>query len=98
LSIKNKSDYEWIWRVGGTCYLCGRMYPHWSYGDTKRIGLVRFRKKNHMIKPVLVCRTCLRRFAFIAAELEVFDKNQDFISEEEIDYGLDSEEEPGSSV
>ncbi|TFG27752.1 hypothetical protein EU528_12320 [Candidatus Thorarchaeota archaeon] len=93
MSIKHKSNYEWIWLDGGTCYLCGRAYPHWSYGDNKRIGLVRLRKKNHMTRPILVCRTCLRRFAFIAAELEVFDKNQDLISEEEIEDDDELEDE-----
>jgi len=83
MSIRQKGEYEWIWRDGGTCYLCGRMHPPWSYGDNKRIGLVRFRTKNHLTRPVLVCRTCLRRFAHIAVELKVFDINQEFLSSEE---------------
>lgn len=75
--------YEWIWKQGGKCYLCGRLYPPWALGDTKRIGLVRFGKSNHLTQPVLICRICLRRFAHLAVELKVFDINEEFLVEED---------------
>lgn len=82
MNIKSEY-YEWVWTRGGTCYLCGRMYPPWAMGDNERIGLVRFRKSNHLTQPILVCRTCLRRFAHLAVELKVFDINEEFLVDDE---------------
>lgn len=77
--------YEWIWKKGGRCYLCGRMYPKWAPDSGEKIGLVRFRKSNHLTQPILICRICLRRFAHLAAELKVFDINEEFLGDEEVD-------------
>lgn len=84
MSIENQ-HYEWVWKRGGRCYLCGRLSPPWAFGDTKRIGMVRFRKSNHLTKPILICRICLRRFCHLAMELKVFDGNEKILVKEEED-------------
>lgn len=73
-------EYEWVWYSHGTCYFCGRLYPPWSH-NIKKIALVRFRISNHLKRPVLICRICLRRFVHIATELNVFDSNLEKIAQ-----------------